>query len=70
MHSQRERDTSAVKWIKTRIRSTMKINLLNSLLMIPINDSSLKNKVQVIKIVIQAVKKYDCINHYKQNTNQ
>ena len=68
MHSQR--DTSAVKWIKTTIRSTMKIDLLNSLLMISINDSSLENKVQVIKIVIQAVRKYDCMNHYKQNTNQ
>ena len=38
-----ERGASAVKRIKNRMGSTMKMDLLNSLLMILINDSSLEN---------------------------
>ena len=42
-----KRGASTVKHIKTRIRISMKLNLLNSLLMISMNDPSLENKAQV-----------------------
>ena len=57
MHEQRE--ASAAKWLKTRIRRNMKMDLLNSVLIISINDLPLENKVQVIKIVVEAVRKYE-----------
>ena len=67
-----EGGASAVNWIKTRMRSTLKVDLLNRLLMMAINNSSLENSVQTIKIV-EAVKEYYCMNHYKnksRNTHQ
>ena len=57
MHEQHE--ASAAKWLKTRIRRNMKMDLLNSVLIISINDLPLENKVQVIKIVVEAVRKYE-----------
>ena len=52
-----EGGASAVNWIKTRMRSTLKVDLLNGLLMMATNNSSPENSVQAIKIV-EAVREY------------
>lgn len=50
------------------MKSCMKINPLNSLFLILISGLSLENKVQVIKVVVDAVRKYECMNHYKSKS--
>lgn len=55
----RDRDASTVQQIKTRRRSTMKMNLLNSLLIISVIDPSLENKRQIKTIVVEAVSRYE-----------
>lgn len=55
----RDRDASTAQQIKTRRRSTMKMNLLNSLLIISVIDPSLENKRQIKTIVVEAVSRYE-----------
>ena len=50
------------------MKSCMKVNPLNSLFLILISGLSLENKVQVIKVVVDAVRKYECMNHYKSKS--
>ena len=53
-----EQEASTGKWVKTRIRSTMKNDLLNGLLHISVNGPiSHSNKAKVV--VTRAVEKYD-----------
>ena len=47
----------------------MKVDLLNSLLTI-INDQSFENKVQIIEIVLEAVRKYERMNHCKSKSRK
>ena len=51
--------------MKNRKRSTMKMDLLNSLLVILINDPSLENKLKKMKVVVKALRKYEYMNHCK-----
>ena len=53
-----DRGDNVFKWIKTRTWDSINIDLLNSFFMISMNDQSLENKMQVIKIVVEAVRKY------------
>lgn len=55
----RDRDASTVQQIKTRRRSTMKMNLLNSFLIISVIDPSLENKRQMKTIIVEAVSRYE-----------
>ena len=47
----------------------MKVDLLNSLLTI-INDQSFEKKVQIIEIVLGAVRKYERTNHCKSKSRK
>lgn len=64
-----EGGANAVKWIKTRMRYTMKTDPLKRLLTISINVIyvlSLENNLQVLKIVVKALK-YNYMNHCRNN---
>ena len=55
---------------------TIKINLLNALLMLPMNGPSLENKNEVLKILEKSVTNYQSLDHWKNkvggkyNTNK
>ena len=44
------------------------MNLLNSLLIISIIDPPLENKGQMKAIVVEAVSRYECMNHHKNKS--
>ena len=46
----------------------MKMNLLNSLLIISVIDPSLENKRQIKAIVVEAVSRYEWMNHDKNKS--
>ena len=50
-----ERGAISVKQVKTRMRSTIKMELLNALLMLSMNGPSFENKNEVFKIVEKTV---------------
>ena len=59
-----------------RMSRTIKINLLNALLMLPMNGPSLENKNEVLKILEKSVTNYQSLDHWenkvggKYNTNK
>ena len=52
-----------------RIKSSMR-NMEMQLLTISMNDLFLENKVQVIKIVVEAVWKNECMSHHKNRSRK
>lgn len=60
-----ERGASSVKHVKVRMRNTIKMDLLDVVLMLSMNGPSPKNKNEVLKIMEKAVLNYESLDHWK-----
>ena len=55
---------------KTVTRDSVKMDLLNNFLMASMNDLTLESKVQLIKIAVEAARKYKYMNFCKSKSRQ
>ena len=65
-----ERGTSKVKRVKIRMRSTIKMDILNASLILSMNGLSLENQNEVLKIVEKSLANYESLDHWKSRIGE